>query len=79
MERAMAASTSMTKLIQRSWIMENGLFPRKVPERMTMKRHEMLQVSWNWTNFLQLSKMLRPHLTALTTVEKLSLRIIMSA
>jgi len=37
----------MTKLIQRSWMMENGEFPRKVFERMTMKRQERLTVSWN--------------------------------
>jgi len=76
--REIAARVSMIMLIQRSWVTLKVGFPRVAPPRKVMVMHTMLTESWNWMNFLMLSRMFLPHWTALKTELKLSSRIMMS-
>lgn len=53
--KAIAASTSIIKLIQRSWTMLKGGWPRMTVVESTKTMQERFTVSWNWMNFRTLS------------------------
>jgi len=57
----MAPSTSMIKLVQSNCTTFRGIFPIVNPPIIVMVQITILIVSWNWRNFLQLSKVALPH------------------
>mmetsp|Transcript_62663 Transcript_62663/g.103354 ORF Transcript_62663/g.103354 Transcript_62663/m.103354 type:complete len:215 (+) Transcript_62663:2008-2652(+) len=71
---AKAAKVSMIKFNQSSCTGVSGLSfdASKAAPMKVINTPTILTVTWNWRNFLMLSFTLRPHITALTTLRKLS-------
>mmetsp|Transcript_16662 Transcript_16662/g.65071 ORF Transcript_16662/g.65071 Transcript_16662/m.65071 type:complete len:281 (-) Transcript_16662:1748-2590(-) len=75
---ASAPMLSMIRFTQSSWIAFSGVPMRSTAPKNAIASAATLTVSWNWRNFLMLSKMLRPHMTDLTMELKLSSVMMMS-
>ena len=74
--RPIAARVSMMRLIHKSWIILKGELPRVAPPIRTIAQQTMFTQSWNWRNFLMLSRIFLPQRVALNTELKLSSIII---